>query len=260
MFCTNCGKELADSLAFCTNCGTKIGGAPAQETAAPSTSSAPSKSAAPSKAAAPAKAPAPQKAQAPTQGSKEDAKQGKGLLIGVIIAGAAVIIAVAGLLFVLFGPDLQDLFPSSDQQASTAVREPAQSNAENKDEDTAKANEESNSNSSAAATNVEPTPEPQAQDPGYILPESATRLYTTAELEGLSNEELFIARNEIFARYGRGFANEILVQHFNAQPWYTKRYEPADFDAMPSPLNGIERDNVDTIRSIEEARNSSYLA
>ena len=43
---------------------------------------------------------------------------------------------------------------------------------------------------------------------GYLLSDSATRLYTRSELEPLSDYELYVARNEIFARHGRMFVNE----------------------------------------------------
>lgn len=98
-----------------------------------------------------------------------------------------------------------------------------------------------------------------SKDSGYIIPESNTRYLTEADLEGLSVEELFYARNEIFARYGRGFQNELLQKHFSEQPWYTQRYTPSEFDAMPSPLNDYERKNVDLIRQREEKLGSPYL-
>lgn len=99
-----------------------------------------------------------------------------------------------------------------------------------------------------------------AGDGGYMLPEVASRIYTTEELDAFSDYELYLARNEIFARYGRGFKNADLVDHFSSKDWYTQRYSPAEFDAMPSPLNSYEKENLDAIRALEAQRNSQYAA
>ncbi len=93
----------------------------------------------------------------------------------------------------------------------------------------------------------------------YILPDSNSRYLTRSDIEGYSVEKLFFARNEIFARYGRGFQNEDLQEYFDAQPWYQKKYSPSEFDSMPSPLNDYERKNVDLIREVEKEKGSPYL-
>ena len=56
---------------------------------------------------------------------------------------------------------------------------------------------------------------------GFVLPFSNTRLLTEDDLLHLSNEELRIARNEIFARHGRRFVDTALQAHFDAMDWYT---------------------------------------
>ena len=40
----------------------------------------------------------------------------------------------------------------------------------------------------------------------YILPQSSTEVLTEEDIEGLSAEELLLARNEIYARHGRKFS------------------------------------------------------
>ena len=92
----------------------------------------------------------------------------------------------------------------------------------------------------------------------YILSDSATRLYDAGELESLSNYELYLARNEIFARHGRMFVSEDLQKHFGSKPWYTPLYSPEEFDQ--SVLGEVEKKNAEVIQQIEEARNSPYLA
>lgn len=93
----------------------------------------------------------------------------------------------------------------------------------------------------------------------YILPDSDSRYYSKADLSGLSDWELYIARNEIYARHGRGFTNQDLAEYFSKKSWYTKKYDPEEFDAMPSLLNDYEKKNADTMLSIEQDRESPYL-
>ena len=94
----------------------------------------------------------------------------------------------------------------------------------------------------------------------YVLPESDSRYYSADELQDLSLWELYLARNEIYARHGRGFVNRDLTDYFATRTWYQQLYTPEEFDAMASPLNDYERENALTLRSIEESRNSPYLS
>ena len=76
----------------------------------------------------------------------------------------------------------------------------------------------------------------------------------------MSDYQLYIARNEIYARHGRGFKNQDLADYFSKQSWYKQQYTPEQFEALnPSPLNDYERKNADLILSIEQKRGSSYL-
>lgn len=93
----------------------------------------------------------------------------------------------------------------------------------------------------------------------YVLEDSASRYYSTSELQDMSLWQLYLARNEIFARHGRGFKNQDLVDYFATRTWYTERYTPEQFDAMTSPLNDYERKNVEAMYAIEAERNSPYL-
>ncbi len=86
----------------------------------------------------------------------------------------------------------------------------------------------------------------------YILPDSDTRYYTESELSGLSEDELRLARNEIYARHGRKFDAEDLQEYFGNQSWYEGTIEPSDFSE--SLLNEYEKANVDTIMAVEESK------
>ena len=106
----------------------------------------------------------------------------------------------------------------------------------------------------AAPVPQEVAPAPQQPTPdNYVLPESATHLYSEAEVSGLSEWDLSIARNEIYARHGRGFADQELAAYFASQSWYRQQYTPEQFDALsPSPLNDVERANAALLLKVEK--------
>lgn len=91
----------------------------------------------------------------------------------------------------------------------------------------------------------------------YVLPESDTRYYSEDELQALSDYDLYVARNEIFARYGRMFNNEDLNTYFNSKTWYSPTIAPEDFS--DSMLNKYEKANVEAMAKIENDRNSPYI-
>lgn len=101
---------------------------------------------------------------------------------------------------------------------------------------------------------------PDATAGYYVLPDSSTRLYTVDELSGMSNWQLYLARNEIYARHGRQFSNADLQGYFADQPWYDPSVPAAEFDAHSSEiLNDFEKRNAETILSIEKERGSIYI-
>lgn len=95
----------------------------------------------------------------------------------------------------------------------------------------------------------------------FILDYSDQRVVTDSDLAGLSLAELRIARNEIFARHGRQFKDNMLNQWFYSKTWYLNipsKYSPDDFDAIrPSPLSRLEIDNVNVIKQYEDMIMSS---
>ena len=84
----------------------------------------------------------------------------------------------------------------------------------------------------------------------YILPESSEYYLTDQDIEGMDAQELNYARNEIFARYGREFNSEELMDYFESQDWYTPVYSPEEFDS--NMLNQYEKENVKFLLSREE--------
>ena len=84
----------------------------------------------------------------------------------------------------------------------------------------------------------------------YILPGSDSRYYTMDELAGLTAEECRLARNELFARYGRRFQDDALQAYFDSRSWYHGTIDPEDFDE--SIFNEYEVANRDLIVQYEK--------
>ncbi len=87
----------------------------------------------------------------------------------------------------------------------------------------------------------------------YIFPDSNSRYLSESEVAGLTDQELRIARNEIFARRGYIFGNKELKNYFESQSWYRGTVKASDFD--PSKMfNRYEMANISMIVDEEESR------
>ena len=69
-------------------------------------------------------------------------------------------------------------------------------------------------------------------DDDYILPDSDSRYLIPEDLEGMTPEELRIARNEILARHGRQFNDPALAAYFESKQWYSGDIDPETFDSQ----------------------------
>ena len=74
----------------------------------------------------------------------------------------------------------------------------------------------------------------------YIIPKSSKRILTEKDLEGLSSEQLRLARNEIFARHGRIFGSSDLQEYFESKSWYKGTADSSEF--QDSALGGREKE------------------
>lgn len=91
-----------------------------------------------------------------------------------------------------------------------------------------------------------------------MLPTSSILPLEETELAGLSDNFLWIAKNEIFARHGRLFDNEYLQQYFNRCTWYRGETAPEEF--RESVLNQTEKENLRLLTAAleEYGRQHSY--
>ncbi len=85
-----------------------------------------------------------------------------------------------------------------------------------------------------------------------ILPQSASRKLTSADVSGLTLQQINYAKNEIYARHGRMFQSRELQNYFNAQSWYVGTIPASQFSE--STLSSVERYNADFLANVEFSR------
>ena len=78
----------------------------------------------------------------------------------------------------------------------------------------------------------------------YLMPQSSVYAVSKAFLKDYSTYDLWIAKNEIFARKGRKFNDPDLQNYFNGKTWYQGTIAPNDFNP-DTMLNDAEKANVD---------------
>ncbi|WP_069999271.1 YARHG domain-containing protein [Cellulosilyticum sp. I15G10I2] len=83
----------------------------------------------------------------------------------------------------------------------------------------------------------------------FIIYDSDKRYLTAADLKLLTEEQLRLARNEIYARRGRMFVDAKLQEYFDRRAWYKPTTQPNDF--KESLFNDYERANAYFIRDYE---------
>lgn len=237
-FCARCGTEIKEDALFCASCGSPIDSKGASSAVPESSTAAKGDELLPK-----TMRPNAHRLAAPVKSDgREFANQAA--IIGIVAGCVALVAIVCVVCLFIFGSPFGNA--NGNYQKRTIASPGQSSSMESESAAPEKSSQSTSSSKTTASSN-------------YLLPESNSRYYTETELNGMSTEDLFIARNEIFARYGRGFKDSMLVEHFNSMPWYTQKYSPEEFDAMPDPLNAYEKANSNLIISIEQSRNSPYL-
>lgn len=290
MFCTNCGKQVPDGAAFCTNCGTPVKAPtpnPAAETVVtavpttdvtpepatsvipePTTSvmSEPTTSATPEPVATPAATtampptvePVPSRPYSPAGQAPSPKRGGKAKLVAIALL-VILLAGAAGVAFVMLDPlGIMGTasHPAASEPATTGEAATTAATTEAATDEAPATTEPATKAATSAATTSAGT---SASD--YVIPDSATHTYTKQEIRdlGLTVDELWYARNEIYARHGRGFKDRALQSYFDSKPWYTREYSPEEFDSMADPLNSTEKANADAIKAVERDMGSSHL-
>lgn len=135
--------------------------------------------------------------------------------------------------------------PSTTQEEDVNTDEDIDADAEGDAEGKTDVDEGAESEENAASEDV------NASDAEYILPKSGTEKLTRADLEGLTKEQLRLARNEIYARHGMIFGVDDLDKYFATKSWYKPTVSFTDFyDTVEMSL--IEEANVILIQEVEK--------
>lgn len=90
----------------------------------------------------------------------------------------------------------------------------------------------------------------------YVYPMSEYYPLTENMLLNMSEKELWLARNEIYARHGYHFKNYFLQSYFEKYAWYQDRGN----EFSENEFSQIEKDNVDLFKKMEDkaAAKSEY--
>lgn len=101
-----------------------------------------------------------------------------------------------------------------------------------------------NSDSSSSGS-IQIVPE---HDDEYYFADSSSRYLEAWELSGMTDDELQMAINEIYARHHRKFVLKNVQEYFNSKSWYTGTVEASNFD--PSVMNQYEWANIELMLKV----------
>ena len=279
MKCIECGHELKDGAIFCIRCGAmqvSMDGKPIERGEDwPAVDAQAGGSGYRSSVDGALHA-----AQSKTVRGFEPAPERKGgKTAAIIIAIIAVIAIIAFVLTQCTGNAVSgaDTSSAASQASASATSDSASATSSTSSTSasttSASATSASKSAASASATSTSTTQETQqAAQPAqeetsysyndyYVLSDTSDRYYSYDELSSMSTYDLYLARNEIYARHGRMFNRSDLQDYFNSQSWYQPLYTPSEFDAMgdENVLSDVELKNARLMREVESDKGSSYL-
>ena len=88
---------------------------------------------------------------------------------------------------------------------------------------------------------------------GLIFPNSDSSYLSNAQVSALSDNDLQLAINEIYARRGRIFKDASLNAYFNSQSWYEGKYTPEEFEKNVK-FNTYEQKNLQLLINERRSR------
>lgn len=91
----------------------------------------------------------------------------------------------------------------------------------------------------------------------YMIPYSNTQYLTEKDVAELSNDEIRIAINEIYARHGRKYETEDLNAYFSSKSWYEPKYSAEEFSEIEdSVLNDYEKKNIEILAAVRDGNDA----
>ena len=88
---------------------------------------------------------------------------------------------------------------------------------------------------------------------GFIFPNSDSSYLSNAQVSALSDNDLQLAINEIYARRGRIFKDASLNAYFNSQSWYEGKYTAEEFEKNVK-FNAYEQKNLQLLINERRSR------
>lgn len=105
--------------------------------------------------------------------------------------------------------------------------------------------------STSAVASSSATANTTSSSSDYIISDSNSRVISKSELLSLSPWQLKVARNEIYARYGRPFVHKDMQCYFSQKSWYK-----SSDSFTESMLSATDNKNVATIQAYEQETSS----
>jgi N-acetylmuramoyl-L-alanine amidase len=244
LICPNCKSEVKDGSKFCTKCGTRLSQKSQESQTGAGTGNGP--------------------IQKPVQEKKE----GNGILIAIIVILVLLIIGMA-VLFVLYGSSTKSKTSDSENMADSAEQITISDQPSAEDGDEIKIEQQNTSDSTVTETPKTSTAATESisskisasaenrdveadEDDAvlYFILYSDSQYFTEDDLKNFDADMCRYARNGIYARLGRKFADDSLTEYFSAFDWYHPTIEPEDFSE--SLLNKYQQANRDLIVNYEK--------
>ena len=133
------------------------------------------------------------------------------------------------------------------QRETEAPATQAQQSSNNQNSSSNNANSESSKTQQSSHTNT------NNSKSGFIFPNSDSSYLSNAQVKALSDDDLQLAINEIYARRGRIFKDATLNAYFNSQSWYEGKYTADEFEKNVK-FNTYEQKNLQLLINERRSR------
>lgn len=132
------------------------------------------------------------------------------------------------------------------QRETEAPATQAQQSSNNRNNSSNNSNSQSSKTQSSSNTNTN-------NNGGFIFPNSDSSYLSNAQVSALSDNNLQLAINEIYARRGRIFKDPSLNSYFNSKSWYEGKYTADEFEKKVK-FNSYEQKNLQLLINERKSR------
>ncbi len=132
------------------------------------------------------------------------------------------------------------------QRETEAPATQAQQSSNSQNSSSGNSNSQSSNAQSSSNTNTN-------NNGGFIFPNSDSSYLSNAQVSALSDNDLQLAINEIYARRGRIFKDASLNAYFNSQSWYEGKYTAEEFEKNVK-FNTYEQKNLQLLINERRSR------